>query len=108
MRRTTFLAVLLFGYFIPFNQAQAPAASLDTVALCHPMSYVEAIRDAAPKQGLVLLDADTNADAPAPRHGERSHAREQGAGRSVMAPLAADPQPLELAVVVKWLPCELW
>jgi acetoin utilization deacetylase AcuC-like enzyme len=46
--------------FQPLRREQAPAASLDTVALCHPMSYVEAIRDAAPKQGLVQLDADTS------------------------------------------------
>jgi acetoin utilization deacetylase AcuC-like enzyme len=39
---------------------QAPAASLDTVALAHPMDYVEAIREAAPKDGRVQLDADTS------------------------------------------------
>src|SRR6185369_11755557 len=42
------------------HREQAPAATLETVALCHPMSYVEAIRDASPKQGLVQLDADTS------------------------------------------------
>jgi acetoin utilization deacetylase AcuC-like enzyme len=46
--------------FQPLVREQAPAAALETVALCHPMSYVEAIRDAAPKQGLVQLDADTS------------------------------------------------
>ena len=36
------------------------AAELDTIALCHPMDYVTAIRDATPQQGLVRLDADTS------------------------------------------------
>jgi acetoin utilization deacetylase AcuC-like enzyme len=38
---------------------QAPAASLETIALCHPMDYVTAVQDASPQQGLVQLDADT-------------------------------------------------
>src|SRR5262249_15711940 len=37
----------------------APAAVLETIALCHPMDYVTAVRDATPKEGLVGLDADT-------------------------------------------------
>src|SRR6201987_1211668 len=40
-------------------RVEAPAASLDTIALCHPMQYVTAIRDATPKEGLLGLDADT-------------------------------------------------
>jgi acetoin utilization deacetylase AcuC-like enzyme len=40
-------------------RAQAPAASLDTIALCHPMDFVIAIRDATPQQGLTQIDADT-------------------------------------------------
>ena len=40
-------------------RVEAPAASLETVALCHPMDYVTAVRDATPKEGLVGLDADT-------------------------------------------------
>ncbi len=39
---------------------QAPIAPLDIVALCHPMEYVEAIRDASPAEGWVQLDADTS------------------------------------------------
>jgi acetoin utilization deacetylase AcuC-like enzyme len=38
---------------------QAPMAALETIALCHPMDYVETIRDATPKSGLARLDADT-------------------------------------------------
>lgn len=41
---------------------QAPMAQAETVALCHPMDYIEAIRDAAPSEGegMVRLDADTS------------------------------------------------
>jgi len=45
--------------FQTLARVQAPAADLETVALCHPMEYVEEIRDAAPKEGFVQLDADT-------------------------------------------------
>src|SRR6266851_5985701 len=40
-------------------RVEAPAASLETIALCHPMDYVTTVRDATPKEGLVGLDADT-------------------------------------------------
>jgi acetoin utilization deacetylase AcuC-like enzyme len=39
---------------------QAPAATLETIALCHPIDDIAEIRDATPKQGLVRLDADTS------------------------------------------------
>jgi acetoin utilization deacetylase AcuC-like enzyme len=39
---------------------QAPLAPLDILALCHPMEYIGAIRDAAPKEDMVRLDADTS------------------------------------------------
>jgi acetoin utilization deacetylase AcuC-like enzyme len=45
--------------FQTLAREQAPLAELDTIALCHPMSYVEAIRDASPAEGLVRLDPDT-------------------------------------------------
>jgi acetoin utilization deacetylase AcuC-like enzyme len=38
---------------------EAPLATSETIELCHPPAYVEAIREASPKQGLVRLDADT-------------------------------------------------
>src|SRR5437763_705125 len=41
-------------------RAQAPAAALETIALCHPMDYVTGIREATPKAGLARLDADTS------------------------------------------------
>jgi acetoin utilization deacetylase AcuC-like enzyme len=40
-------------------RVEAPLGPLDMIALCHPMDYIEAIRDASPADGLVRLDADT-------------------------------------------------
>jgi acetoin utilization deacetylase AcuC-like enzyme len=40
-------------------RVEAPMASLETVALCHPVDYVTQIRDVSPKEGMVRLDADT-------------------------------------------------
>ena len=41
---------------------QAPVAQPETIALCHPMDYIEAIRSASPSEGegMVRLDADTS------------------------------------------------
>jgi acetoin utilization deacetylase AcuC-like enzyme len=41
-------------------RAEAPTAEFDTIALCHPMDYVTALRDASPTSGLVQIDADTS------------------------------------------------
>jgi acetoin utilization deacetylase AcuC-like enzyme len=38
----------------------APAATLETITLCHPMDHVEEIRDASPADGIVRIDADTS------------------------------------------------
>jgi acetoin utilization deacetylase AcuC-like enzyme len=38
----------------------APLAPLETIALCHPMDYIEALRDASPSEGIIHLDADTS------------------------------------------------
>ncbi len=46
--------------FRPLLRLEAPAASLDTIALCHPMDYVTAVQDASPQQGMVQIDADTS------------------------------------------------
>jgi acetoin utilization deacetylase AcuC-like enzyme len=45
--------------FKPLVRLEAPMAETETVALCHPMDYVEAIRNASPDDGLIGLDADT-------------------------------------------------
>jgi acetoin utilization deacetylase AcuC-like enzyme len=41
-------------------RAEAPTAEFDTIALCHPMDYITALRDASPTNGLVQIDADTS------------------------------------------------
>ncbi|HUE10977.1 MAG TPA: histone deacetylase family protein [Steroidobacteraceae bacterium] len=41
-------------------RVQAPRAALETIALCHPMDYIEQIRDATPTEGIEHLDADTS------------------------------------------------
>ena len=46
--------------FQTLARVEAPRGPLDVIALCHPMDYVEAIRDASPAEGLVRLDADTS------------------------------------------------
>src|SRR5574340_686814 len=46
--------------FQTLAREQAPRAPLEIAALAHPMDYVEAIRDASPKEGLVHIDADTS------------------------------------------------
>jgi len=38
---------------------QAPLAALELIALAHPMDYVEQVRDASPREGMVRIDADT-------------------------------------------------
>ena len=46
--------------FQALGRAQAPIADLETIALCHPMEYIEEVREASPREGLVHLDADTS------------------------------------------------
>ena len=46
--------------FALLAREQAPAAALDTIALAHPLDYVEHIRDACPTVGMVRVDADTS------------------------------------------------
>jgi acetoin utilization deacetylase AcuC-like enzyme len=45
--------------FQSLARVEAPLGPLDIIAFCHPMDYIEAIRDASPSAGLVRLDADT-------------------------------------------------
>jgi acetoin utilization deacetylase AcuC-like enzyme len=52
--------VLAADAFKPLVRAEAPAADLDTIALCHPMDYVTAVQDASPERGMVQIDADTS------------------------------------------------
>ena len=45
--------------FQPLLREQAPMADIESVSLCHPLDFVELIRDNAPKEGMVRIDADT-------------------------------------------------
>ncbi|HEV3160685.1 MAG TPA: histone deacetylase family protein [Xanthobacteraceae bacterium] len=45
--------------FQTLARSQAPPASLETIALCHPMEYISEVREASPREGLIHLDADT-------------------------------------------------
>ena len=46
--------------FQALARVEAPRAPLETIALVHPMEYIEAIQEASPAQGLLQLDADTS------------------------------------------------
>src|SRR5262245_31703515 len=41
--------------FQTLARVEAPAASLETIALCHPMEYVTALRAATPKEGSIEI-----------------------------------------------------
>jgi acetoin utilization deacetylase AcuC-like enzyme len=45
--------------FQTLAREQAPMAPQEVIALCHPMDYIDEIRNASPDAGLVRLDADT-------------------------------------------------
>src|SRR5579872_6503108 len=45
--------------FEALTRAEAPAASVEMITLCHPLDYVTEIRDATPREGMVRIDADT-------------------------------------------------
>jgi acetoin utilization deacetylase AcuC-like enzyme len=46
--------------FDALKRVEASPAPLETIALCHPMDYIEALRQASPKEGIVAIDADTS------------------------------------------------
>jgi len=45
--------------FQTLAREQAPRADFETIALAHPMEYVQAVEEATPQEGIVHLDADT-------------------------------------------------
>src|SRR5215475_10068804 len=45
--------------FQTLAREEAPMATLEMIARAHPMDYVEQVRDANPREGMVRLDADT-------------------------------------------------
>jgi acetoin utilization deacetylase AcuC-like enzyme len=46
--------------FQALQRVEAPMAEVETIAFCHPMEYIEELREASPKEGLVRLDPDTS------------------------------------------------
>jgi acetoin utilization deacetylase AcuC-like enzyme len=52
-------AVMGHELFDSLTREEAPKADFETLKLVHPAEYIEAIRAAAPAQGLVYLDGDT-------------------------------------------------
>lgn len=52
-------AVIAHEMFAALASEEAPEADFETLKLVHPAGYIEAIREAAPAQGLVYLDGDT-------------------------------------------------
>ena len=51
---------LIASGLMPYLQRHdAPLASIEQLARVHPLAYVDAIRNMAPEQGLIQLDADT-------------------------------------------------
>ena len=45
--------------FATLIRLEAPQATLEQVALCHPPAHIQKLLDAAPQEGLVALDPDT-------------------------------------------------
>src|SRR5262245_37815763 len=45
--------------FAALRRAEAPMAETELLTLCHPEDYVDALREAAPREGMVRIDADT-------------------------------------------------
>jgi acetoin utilization deacetylase AcuC-like enzyme len=45
--------------FAPLVREPAPMANMDAIARVHPEAYIAAIRHAAPREGMVQIDADT-------------------------------------------------
>ena len=41
----------------------APTVPIETIALCHPMDYIERLRELTPEAGIARLDADTSMSA---------------------------------------------
>jgi acetoin utilization deacetylase AcuC-like enzyme len=46
--------------FQTLARVEAPRAPVEIIALCHPMDYITALRDATPNEGIIQLDADTS------------------------------------------------
>src|SRR4051812_12863785 len=65
--------------FQSLAREQAPMATIEMIALAHPRDYVEQVREASPREGMVRLDADTTMSPGT------FEAALRGAGGAVMA-----------------------
>ncbi|MFC7051423.1 histone deacetylase family protein [Hansschlegelia quercus] len=45
--------------FQPLMRVEAPLAEAEVAALAHPRAFVEALEDARPREGMVMIDGDT-------------------------------------------------
>ena len=52
--------VLEHEKFQTLARVNAPLAEIETIALCHAPDYIAQLREAAPSEGMVRLDADTS------------------------------------------------
>jgi acetoin utilization deacetylase AcuC-like enzyme len=71
--------------FQSLTREEAPRAEIEAITRAHPAAYIEALREAAPKEGLVRLDADT---AMSPGSFEAALRAAGGAVRAVDAVMA--------------------
>ncbi|TAK47196.1 MAG: histone deacetylase family protein [Xanthobacteraceae bacterium] len=46
--------------FMMLGREQAPLADLDIIGLVHPPEYIDQIREAAPREGIIYIDGDTS------------------------------------------------
>jgi acetoin utilization deacetylase AcuC-like enzyme len=81
-------AILEGGDFRALKREDAPAAALETVALCHPMDYAERLRELSPEEGIVRLDSDTllspgSLEAALRAVGAAAHAVDEVVGKRV-------------------------
>src|SRR5258705_9166587 len=84
--------------FQSLAREQAPMASLETVALAHPMDYVEQVREASPREGMVRLDGDTTMspgsfEASLRGAGGAVQAGDEGVAGKVAHPIGPPPPP---------------
>jgi acetoin utilization deacetylase AcuC-like enzyme len=79
--------VLADERFKALKREEAPRAEVDAIARAHPLAYIDAIREASPKEGFVRLDADTSMS---PGSYEAALRAAGGAVRAVDAVMASE------------------
>jgi acetoin utilization deacetylase AcuC-like enzyme len=79
--------VLADERFKALKREEAPRAEVEAIARAHPLAYIDAIREASPKEGFVRLDADTSMS---PGSYEAALRAAGGAVRAVDAVMASE------------------